>query len=331
VRLAVLKVVEALNRGLENYFFENRFTRVTPPILTSRVLYGDDNSIPASVHGEEVFLSQCATFELEPLALAFKKVFTISPAFRNEKGGSKRHLAEYTHAKAEMLEADYQDLMNLASLSLHHAFTYVANEAHEWLDRLKVDINPDSIHPNNQEQLTYVDALKIVQAKGSDITFGQGLSASDEQMLTQHVGNKYLWILFNPCEAEGFPYRRHDDDPRLSMTCDLIAPHGAGEMVGVAEKIQDTKELIEKMLEKDLGHLVLMYRDYIALRRYGIPKHGGIGAAPERIVYGLLGLDHILYTKSHPRYPDRRIATQGKLNPWRHQGLQEVLEEFKIV
>jgi aspartyl/asparaginyl-tRNA synthetase len=195
---------------------------------------------------------------------------------------------------------------------------------------LHVDISPEAIHPKNQERMTYADALKFVQSKGSGTVFGKGLTASDETLLTSHIGQKYLWVMFNPAEAEGFPYRRHDTDPRLVMTCDLIAPHGSGEMVGIAEKITDTTELIEKMLEKGLGSMVLNYRDYLALRSYGLPAHGGIGAAPERIVYGLLGLDHIMYTKSHPRYPDRKIATTGSLNPWKNEQLKKLFNQYGI-
>lgn len=101
-RLAVLKVKTNFIQSLHNYFQRNNFTLVEPPIITDKTLYGEGNAISAKVHGERVFLSQCATFELEPLAMALGKVYTISPAFRNERAGSKRHLAEYTHAKAEV-------------------------------------------------------------------------------------------------------------------------------------------------------------------------------------------------------------------------------------
>jgi len=116
------------------------------------------------------------------------------------------------------------------------------------------------------------------------------------------------------------------------MTCDLIAPHGAGEMVGVAEKITNAEELIENLIEKGQKYTIRQYWDYIALRQQGLPPHGGIGAAPERILYGLLGLDHIRLTKPWPRYPGRKIITSENknLNTYGCRELERLIEKYEL-
>ena len=331
-RAAVLRIKTNFINALHEYFQNNNFTLVEPPIITNKTLYGKGNAISASVHGEDVFLSQCATFELEPLAMAFGKVYTISPAFRNEPSGSKRHLSEYTHTKAELLLANLEDLMFLAGDSLHSSLVKTIEKSQRELSLIGKEINPDGIKPGNQEIMTYDEALKITKRKGSITEHGNGLTRNDEIILTEHLGQKYVWVQFPPFTSEGFPYKRHPENPDLSMTCDLIAPHGAGEMVGVAEKITDSEELIKNIIEKGLKEDIKEYWNYILLRHYGLPPHGGIGAATERILYGLLELDHIRLTKPWPRYPDRKIRAtrQMELNPWKDNRLEELIKKYEI-
>lgn len=331
-RAAILRLKTSFVSALHFYFQNHGFVSVEPPIITDKTLYGRDNAIEAEVHGEKVFLSQCATFELEPMALAFGKVYTISPAFRNEPSGSKRHLAEYTHAKAEALLADIGDLKRLAGDSIHFSMSRLLELNERELNLLGVDLDIEGLKSQNHEHISYDYALRIAQKKGSTTEWGEGLKRRDEIILSEHFGQKYLWVDFPPFVSEGFPYKRLPEDRRLSMTCDLIAPHGAGEMVGVAEKITDPEELIQNLIEKGQRRNIRHYWNYIALRAGGMPPHGGIGAAPERILYGILGLDHIRLTKPWPRYPGRRIvAPEG--TPLRSYGcdtLQKLIERYDL-
>ncbi len=331
-RASILKIKTDFVRALHEYFQKDGFTLVEPPIITDKTLYGKDNAVEAKVHGENVFLSQCATFELEPLALAFGKVYTISPAFRNEPSGSKRHLAEYTHTKAEALFADISDLKELSGNSIYYAMKQVQELDARELELLGVTLDIEGLKPENHEHISYNQALKITQGKGSTTEWGEGLKRRDEVILTEHFGNKHVWVNFHPFCSEGFPYRRLPEDRRLSMTCDLIAPHGAGEMVGVAEKITSAEELVENLIEKGQKHNIRHYWNYIALRQQGLPPHGGIGAAPERILYGLLGLDHIRLTKPWPRYPDRKIVTpeNNGLNTYGNEELERLVQKYDL-
>src|SRR3989344_4834783 len=163
-RAAVLKVKTNFINALHNYFQDHKFTLVEPPILTDKTLYDEQTAVKANVHGEDVYLTQCATFELEPLALAFGKVYTISPAFRNEKSGSKRHLTEYTHAKAEILLADIEDLMHLAEECLYSSIKKMKLGNEKELNILERDIDVDLLKPGRPGRITYDDAIRIVRS-----------------------------------------------------------------------------------------------------------------------------------------------------------------------
>lgn len=331
-RSAILKIKADFINALHSYFQENGFTLVEPPIITDKTLYGEDTAVEARVHGEKVFLSQCATFELEPLALTFGKVYTISPAFRNEPSGSKRHLAEYTHAKAEVLLADINALKKLSGNLVYSAMKRVLELNERELSLLHVDLDIDGLKPENHEQITYNEALNITRRRGSTTEFGEGLRRQDEVILTKYFGEKYVWVNFPPFSSEGFPYRRLPEDRRLSMTCDLIAPHGSGEMIGVAEKTTNSEELIQNLIEKGQKRNIKRYWNYIALREGGMPPHGGMGAAPERIIYGLLNLDHIRLTKPWPRYPSRKIiaSESSSINDLGSDNLRQLIQRYNL-
>jgi asparaginyl-tRNA synthetase len=93
------------------------------------------------------------------------------------------------------------------------------------------------------------------------------------------------------------------------MTCDLIAPYGFGEILGVAEKITDPKELTERMHEKrkTTQSQLERYKWYGDLRKYGLPPHGGIGMGIERAVRYLLHLPNVKDLIPFPRLYRRRI------------------------
>ena len=73
------------------------------------------------------------------------------------------------------------------------------------------------------------------------------------------------------------------------------------------------------------------YCDYILLRRFGLPPHGGIGAAPERILYGLLNLNHIRLTRPWPRDPGRKISPSYlELPTFGDRGLENLIEKYNL-
>ncbi|MFH0875803.1 MAG: asparagine--tRNA ligase [archaeon] len=305
-RMAALRVYTTLRQAFHRYFQTNGYLEVVPPVMTASTIYGRDLAVKAEVNGENIFLTQCSTFELEPLAMAHGNVYTIAPAFRNESAGTKRHLNEYYHLKAESLLATLDDLMALAGDAIYCTVSDMAGLCQKELDLLHAKIDLVSLNPQNFERLTYKEARDVVNGLGSDLPFGKDLSISDEHKLIDHLGgNKYVWIIHKPAESEGFPYRLHPDDPTLTLTGDLIAPHKAGEMVGIAEKIYNAEELVDRIRAK--GFDPNDYLEYIHLRNLGMPPHGGLGAAPERIAYGLMDLPHINCVMPYPRYPGRRI------------------------
>ncbi|MEM2719253.1 MAG: amino acid--tRNA ligase-related protein, partial [Candidatus Caldarchaeum sp.] len=91
--------------------------------------------------------------------------------------------------------------------------------------------------------------------------------------------------------------------PGLTLSADLLAPAGYGEIVGGGQRIHDHDELLSRIKEEGLNPED--YRWYLDLRKYGSVPHCGFGLGLERLVQWLLGLKNIRSAAMFPRTPTR--------------------------
>jgi len=293
--------------NLHKWFTGRGFLFLDAPVLTELLLYEDESAFKLDysdkVKGkQEVFLSQCNTFQLEAAIHAFEKVYNITPSFRAEHSKSSRHLREYWHLKVEIAWATLDDLIETAGNMLYEVSKATAEECKEDLKILGVKIDLGKLKPP-YKQITYDEALKIINATDHKMEWGKSFGVEEEKILTKKFGEVFLFIRGIPCNAEGFPFSKDPSNLKITKTCDLIAPEGFGELLGTAEKIMDKKELLERMGEKgkNTPDQLERYKWYLDLRDYGIIPHGGIGMGVERVIRYLLKIPHVRDTISFPR------------------------------
>ncbi len=304
---AILRFKHLFLFNLHKWFTEKGFVFIDAPVLTELLLYDDKTAFKLDYSDnirskQEVFLSQCNTFQLEAAIHAFEKVYNITPSFRAEHSKTNRHLREYWHLKAEIAWAELDDLINLAEKMLYEVTKDTIKECKEELKILKVDIDLRKLKPP-YKQITYDRALEILHSKGNKMKWGRSFGINEERILTKEFGENLLFIRGIPCSAEGFPFSRDPSNIKITRTCDLLAPEGFGELLGTAEKITDKKELIKRMAEKgkDTPKQMERYKWYVDLRDYGMVPHGGIGMGLERVIRYLLKLPHVRDSISFPR------------------------------
>ena len=302
----VLKVKSRFRYNLANWFWNDKYVQMEPPEFTNQTLYEDKGAFWINLNGQKVSLSRCATFHLEPGLMAYEKVFCITDTHANEMSRSNRHLAEFTHLKAELAWVDLEDLMSIAGKMLYETAKKTVSDCQKEIEILGLgDIIEDKLNklnPDNHKIITYDDAVELIRKKDKSQKYGKSLSTGNEKILTKAHNNSFLWIKYIPCTVEGFPFKRKKDSPNLTMASDLIAPEGFGEILGTAEKITDYDELLSRMKEKgkNTPEQLKRYKDYLDLRKFGLPEHGGIGMGIERAVRFLLHLKHVRYTRPFP-------------------------------
>lgn len=294
-------IKSVFKRNLQNYMWERNFVEFESPTLTRQTLYDDTGAVWLKVEGQDVTLSRCATFHLEPAIVAYEKVFTITNSHANEKIRTNRHLVEYLHLKIEVCWTNLEELIDFAGELYYKVakktYEMCEKEFLELIDKKTIEEKIEKLNPINHKMITYDEAVKILRSNNFDFEYGKSLTTKQEKFLTEYYNDNFLWVKYIPYTVEGFMFKRNKNNTQLTQTCDLIAPNGYGEILGCAEKMTDYNEIIESMKQKDKFKDYNRYEDYALLHKYGLPEHGGIGMGIERALRYLINVDHVKYTK----------------------------------
>lgn len=99
---AVMKIRNEIIRATYEFFNNNGFTKIDPPILTASAPEGTSELFHTKYFDEDAFLSQSGQLYMEAAAMAYGKVFSFGPTFRAEKSKTRRHLIEFWMIEPEM-------------------------------------------------------------------------------------------------------------------------------------------------------------------------------------------------------------------------------------
>jgi asparaginyl-tRNA synthetase len=308
IRNAKLKaIIEFRNMVVEllrSWFKENKFTEITTPAITQVPLYHESSAFHIDYFGSKAYLSQCAAFYLEAAMPAFERVYTIGPSFRAEDSKSRRHLAEYWHIKAEIAFADFEDMAGFCERMIAYVASNVDPKALEYLKEFCKVPDAQCFTRIPFPRIDYDAAVNKLRDSGKVFQWGKNFGMDEIKMLASEQKTPF-WITLMPKEAVPYPYMTSANDPRTTMTADLIGIHDNGEILGIAQKITETDKLVNRMQEKGIVDLS-NYEWYIDLTRFGVVPHSGFGMGLERLIKMLLGLEHVRDAIPFPRLFARR-------------------------
>ncbi len=299
----IMKIKHTVLKAGRDYFIENGWWEVTPPILTASAVEGGATLFPVKYFDKTAYLSQSAQLYLEVLIYSLEKVWSLTTSFRAEKSRTRRHLAEYWHLEAEAAWYNMKDMMKVAAELIAHIVDKVLETNRRQLEFLgrKLDVLKRSREPD-YPVIKYDEAITILQKKGVNIEWGEDLGADEERILTQEFETPFFITHF-PKEIKSFYMKIDANDPRVVLGFDLLAPEGYGEIIGGSEREDDYEKLYQRIVEQ--GYDPSNYTWYLDLRKYGSVPHSGFGLGIERLVMWIAGLNHIRDAIPFPRYRGR--------------------------
>jgi asparaginyl-tRNA synthetase len=151
-------------------------------------------------------------------------------------------------------------------------------------------------------RLSYDDAAAMLAAKGAAFEYGGDFGGTDETMISEGF-DRPVFVHHFPAEVKAFYMQPDPVNPKLSLSVDLLAPEGYGEIIGGGERIHD-RALLERRLE-EAGLPKKAFQWYLDLRRYGTFPHAGFGLGVERTLSYICGLTHVRETIPFPRLINR--------------------------
>lgn len=300
---AIMKVRNEIIRATYEFFNDQGFVKVDPPILTASSAEGTTELFHTKYFDEEAYLSQSGQLYMEAAAMALGKVFSFGPTFRAEKSKTRRHLIEFWMIEPEMAFIEHEESLVIQENYVMFLIQSVLKNCKLELDVLERDTSKlEKIHAPFP-RITYDEAIELLKEKGfDDIEWGDDFGAPHETAIADNFDNP-VFIVNYPKDIKAFYMQPHPDRDDVVLCADLIAPEGYGEVIGGSERIHDY-DLMKQRYEEH-GLTGPAYEWYLELRKYGSIPHSGFGLGLERTVAWLTGVEHIRETIPFPRLLNR--------------------------
>lgn len=300
---AVMKIRNEIIRVTYEFFNENGFTKIDPPILTASAPEGTSELFHTKYFDEDAFLSQSGQLYMEAAAMAYGKVFSFGPTFRAEKSKTRRHLIEFWMIEPEMAFTTHEESLEVQEAYVSYVVQSVLKNCQIELKLLERDTSKLEKVQAPFPRISYDDAIKFLHEAGfDDIKWGDDFGAPHETAIANHY-DLPVFIVNYPTKIKPFYMQPNPENEDTVLCADLIAPEGYGEIIGGSERINDLELLEQRIDEHQLD--TESYQYYLDLRKYGSVPHSGFGLGLERTVAWIAGVEHVRETSPFPRLLNR--------------------------
>jgi len=298
----ILRIRAKFLEAAREWFKMNGFTEFHSPTLITAACEGGSTLFAVKYFDQEAYLSQSWQLYAEAAIASLGKIYTVAPSFRAEKSRTRRHLTEYWHLEAEAPWCDLNCIMEIQEALLAHIFDVLCSEMRMELESLgRPPEELKSMKPPFK-RITYDEAVEILNEEGVPFRWGDDLTWTHEKVLTMKF-DKPFFVTHFPIGVKAFYHKPDPERPEVTLSADLLAPEGYGEITGGGQRIDDLEELLRRIKEEDLNPED--YKWYIDLRRYGSVPHSGFGLGVERAIAWICKLNHIRDAVAFPRLINR--------------------------
>lgn len=296
---AVLRVRHEVIDAVRDYFNSRGFVLADTPIFTPSACEGTTTLFPVQYFDDATaYLTQSGQLYNEANAMALGRVYCFGPTFRAERSKTRRHLTEFWMVEPEVAYADLEAVIALAEGLVAAVVSRVLDRRRHELQALERDTTTLERIRTPFARVTYDDAVAILKEKGLSFEWGGDFGSPDETALSEHFAGP-VCVTGYPSAIKAFYFKPQEGRPDVSLSVDVLAPEGYGEIIGGGQRIDDLDLLVRRIEEHHLPKDA--YEWYLDLRRYGSVPHGGFGMGIERVVSWICGLEHLREAIPYPR------------------------------
>jgi len=325
---AVTRVRNCICRSIHDFFQEEGFCYIHPPIITASDCEGAGQMFKVTTlnladvprqqegidyhqdfFGKPAFLTVSGQLEAEIFACSLGKVYTFGPTFRAENSNTPRHLAEFWMIEPEMAFYELTDNMDLAEAFIKRiirdALARCPEDMQFFDERIEKGLIARLQNVLNSQfvRISYTEAIDILTKSGKEFQFpvswGVDLQAEHERYLTEQKFQKPVILFDYPKTIKAF-YMRLNEDNKTVRAMDVLVP-GVGEIIGGSQREERLDVLEKRMAEMKLDPRAYWW--YLELRKFGSVPHSGFGLGLERTVQFVTGMTNIRDVIPFPRTP----------------------------
>jgi asparaginyl-tRNA synthetase len=287
---AILRIRAEIIAAFRDCMDREGFVLVDAPIFTPNACEGTTTLFETQYFDDKAYLSQSGQLYMEAAAMALGRVYCFGPAFRAEKSKTRRHLIEFWMMEPEWAWATLDDVIALEERLLVATVARVLDRCGEELKLVERDTTKLARVRGPFPRLHYNDAVRLLHEAGREFEWGGDFGAPDETELSNRYDTP-VFVTHYPAAVKAFYMEPDPADPRLSLSCDCLAPEGYGEIIGSGQRMSSLDLLTRRIDEHQLPQAAFEW--YKDLRRYGSVPHSGFGIGVERTLAWIAGLDHV--------------------------------------
>jgi asparaginyl-tRNA synthetase len=296
---AILRIRAEAERAARNFMDAQGYTLTDAPIFTPAACEGTTTLFEVNyIDDQKAYLTQSGQLYVEALAASLGKVYTFGPTFRAEKSKTRRHLTEFWMLEPEAAYAHLEDMILLAEGLVSAVVQSVAKNRTRELAMIERDVASLQKITPPFPRITYDDAIKVLQKAGNPATWGDDFGGDEETIISKEFDRPVV-IHRYPAAMKAFYMATDAARPELSLSFDMIAPEGYGEIIGGGERLADYDTLVRRLRDHNLPEEAFQW--YLDLRRFGSVPHAGFGLGLERTVAWICGTEHIREVIPFPR------------------------------
>lgn len=290
----IFQVWTALEAGMRDYFLSAGYIQVYTPAFLSTASETGSEVFEVKYFDRKAYLAQSPQFHKQmAMAAGFERVFMTGPVFRAEPSFTSRHMTEFTGWDFEVSYVDdHFEVMAEEENAMAAAF----QRAFDAVDEPEFEV-PTLPFP----KVTFAEAKSMLAEAGIANGKPDDLSPEEERGISDIIrakhGHDFVFITDYPIAIRPFYHMRHEDQPELTKSFDLI--YRGMEITTGAQREHRVDVLKSQAIEKGMNLEELS--DYISFFRYGCPPHGGGGIGPSRIIRQMLNMSNVKEVTFLPR------------------------------
>jgi len=306
---AVFKIQATIVQAYREFLISQGFVEFFGPNIIGASSEGGTELFTVNYFDQEAMLSQSAQLYKQMMVGVYERVFALMKCFRAEKSNTRRHLTEATQFEFEMgFIENFEEVMDMLESTVKYITKSVNEKNAQELKILGVELvkaPEDVAFP----RVTFKDALQIYfDRTGTDERHEIDLSPEAERELckyaSENYGTDFIFVTHFLTKKTAFYAHPNEEDPEVSNYFDLLCREA--EIASGGQRIHEHDRLVASLETKGLNPAD--FTDYLAIFKYGMPKHGGFGMGMERLTMLMLGLDNIREATLFPSDP-KRIAS----------------------
>ncbi len=302
----MMRVQTTIEQAWRELWLENDFIEIHSPKLMGSPSESHAELFKLEYFETHAYLAQSPQFYKQmAMTAGLGKVFEIGPVFRADPSFTSRHATEFISVDMEMSFIDsHEDVMQFQERLLVKAIQAVKDKHGAEIERLygfEVKV-PTVPFP----RIPLAEAHVIVEARGYKVPRADGdLDPEGERQIAAHVAeafdHEFVFLTDYPKNIRPFYHMRHEDNPALTKSYDLI---WKGTEITTGAQREHRIDVLEAQV-KDKGLELEGLNFYLDFFRYGAPSHGGFGMGLTRVVMLLLDLPNIREASFLFRGPNR--------------------------